>query len=225
MAPSSDPKPSKPKRVGRHRQPPLAPGPPLQFVVASHPDDFKTGGIMRRVRSHVMYTHREGLSPTDTGRSREGSRSPNITTGTPSPTTADASSIPQINTQQVSAPTRHHGTMWRQDSYDLHTLSPSTHPVRMLAARIYSAIAEASTHSAPPVFQEVSGYPFPGGNVLDDLKHDWIRTTTFYCYGTCVLSLERKFTNEGRPSLDAICLRQPPLVPQSRTRHPGLSRS
>ncbi|CAN9305922.1 unnamed protein product [Alternaria alternata] len=186
MASSSDPKPTK-KRPNRQRKPPLAPGPPLQFVVASHPDDFKTGGTMRRVRSHVMYTHREGLSPTDTGGSREGSRTPVITTRTPSPGTGDSRNITQVDTPQAPVTGRRHDTVWEQDRYEFHTLSPSTHPVRVLAARIHSAIAEASAHSTPPVFEEVSGYPFPGVDALrrepfNELKRDWIRATTFYCY-------------------------------------------
>ncbi|KAG9185822.1 hypothetical protein G6011_07153 [Alternaria panax] len=186
MASSSDPKPFK-KRPNRQRKPPLAPGPPLQFVVASHPDDFKTGGTMRRVRSHVMYTHREGLSPTDTGGSQEGSMTPIIMTRTPSPATAGSRNISQMDSPQASTPTRRHDTVWEQEPYDFHTLSPSTHPVRVLAARIHSAIAEASTHGAPPAFDEVSGYPFPRSNVLrheplDELKRDWACDTTFYCY-------------------------------------------
>ena len=188
MASSSDPKPSK-KRPSRIRQPPLPPGPQLQFVVASHPDDFRTGEAMRRVRSHVMYTHRDGLSPTEPG-----SRTPNITTRTPSPTTIVPSSTAQTNATRPSIPIRRHDTVWEQESYDFHTLSPSTHPVRVLAARIHSVLAETSTLTAPPVFQEISGYPFPGANVLrpdslDSLKHDWINNTTFYCYGVCLLSM------------------------------------
>jgi hypothetical protein len=188
MASSTDPKPSK-KRVGRHRQPPLAPGPPLQFVVASHPDEFKTGKTMRRVRSHVMYTHREGLSPTETARSREGSNTPHITTRTPSPATTVPSSTSQINAQSAPPSARRHDTVWEQDVYEYQTLSPPTHPVRLLAARIYAAISEGATRNEPPVFEGASEFSFPRGNPsrhesLEDLKREWIRTTTFYCYGT-----------------------------------------
>jgi hypothetical protein len=193
MASSSDSKQVK-KRVGRQRKPPLAPGPPLQFVVASHPDDFKSGGTMRRVRSHVMYTHREGLSPTDTSGSREGSTTPIITTRTPSPATAKSCSVPQIDIPQASTPARRHDTVWEQEPYEFHTPSPSTHPVRVLAAHIHSSISQASTLSTPPVLEGLSGYPFPGANMLqreslDDLKRDWIRNTIFYCHGTCPLPL------------------------------------
>ena len=184
---------------------------------------------MRRVRSHVMYTHREGLSPTETGGSREGSRTPVITTRTPSPGTGDSRNITQVDTPQAPVTGRRHVAVWEQDRYEFHTLSTSTHPVRVLAARIHSAIAEASAHSTPPVFEEVSGYPFPGVDALrrepfNELKRDWIRATTFYCYGTCALSLQNVPTNECRPSLDAVCLRQSPFIPQSCTRYTCLSR-
>ncbi|OAG25390.1 hypothetical protein CC77DRAFT_926508 [Alternaria alternata] len=134
-----------------------------------------------------MYTHREGLSPTETGGSREGSRTPVITTRTPSPGTGDSRNITQVDTPQAPVTGRRHDTVWEQDRYEFHTLSPSTHPVRVLAARIHSAIAEASAHSTPPVFEGVSGYPFPGVDALrrepfNELKRDWIRATTFYCY-------------------------------------------
>lgn len=56
MASNSDPDLRK-KRSGRKRLPPVAPGPPLQFVTATHPDDFKADSTMRNVRSHVMYKH------------------------------------------------------------------------------------------------------------------------------------------------------------------------
>ncbi|OCK81942.1 hypothetical protein K432DRAFT_403328 [Lepidopterella palustris CBS 459.81] len=49
---------SRKKRPGRKRQPPVAKGPPLQFVNATHPDDFKADSTMRNIRSHVMYKHR-----------------------------------------------------------------------------------------------------------------------------------------------------------------------
>ncbi|KAF2815827.1 uncharacterized protein BDZ99DRAFT_541746 [Mytilinidion resinicola] len=56
MASGSDPDQRR-KRSGRKRLPPVAPGPPLQFVTATHPDDFKADSTMRNIRSHVMYKH------------------------------------------------------------------------------------------------------------------------------------------------------------------------
>jgi hypothetical protein len=188
MASSSDQNPSK-RRAGRVRQPPLAPGPAFQFVVANHPDDFKDGKTMRKVRSHVMYTHREGLSPTDTVGSQEGSSTPNITTRTPSPAITGTSSMSPTNISRASTSSGHRDSVWEQDARAFQTPSPSAHPVRVLAARIHSAITQRSTHTEPPVFGEVPGFPFPGGSAschepLDDLKREWISTTNFYCYGT-----------------------------------------
>lgn len=188
MASSSDQNSSK-RRIGRIRQPPLAPGPAFQFVVANHPDDFKDGKTMRKVRSHVMYTHREGLSPTDTLGSREGSSTPNITTRTPSPAMTGTSSMSPTNIPWAPTSSGHRDSVWEQDARGFQTPSPSTHPVRVLAARIHSAITQGFTHSEPPVFDEVHGFPFPGDSAsrhepLDKLKREWISTTNFYCYGT-----------------------------------------
>lgn len=181
MASSSESKPAK-RRVGRRRLPPLAQGPALQFVVANHPDDFRAGKVMRNVRSHVMYKHREnnGSSPTDLGSSQEGNSAPSNMTPSPSPTTTGSGGRLQI-------PARQTNTSWEQDPYDIQTPSPSTNPVRRLAAQILTGARSVPTRSASPTFEGASEYPFPARDTmspepLEDLRHNWIATTAFFCH-------------------------------------------
>ncbi|CAO2650122.1 Nn.00g014140.m01.CDS01 [Neocucurbitaria sp. VM-36] len=187
MASSSDPNPSK-RRRGRKRLPPLAQGPAIQFVVASHPDEFKAGETMRNVRSHVMYKHREhsGSSPSDRIKSREGS-SASTTTRTPSPMTTTSDGILEDNNLLAPIPIRQHSTIWDGEFYRYNAMSPSGDPVRSLAARIISATTAEPARSAPPVFEEASEYPFPtnailGHESLEGLRHDYINSTAFFCH-------------------------------------------
>lgn len=189
MASSSEPKPSK-KRVGRKRLPPLAPGPAIQFVVASHPDEFRAGSTMRNVRSHVMYKHREqrGSSPSDRGKSREGSRTRTIATRTPSPMTTNSDGILEDNNFLAPSSARQSSTVWNEAFYN-YTSEPTTNPMRTLAARIISATTSAPARSAPPMFEEASEFPLSGHNVLgheslESLKQEYISSTGFFCHGT-----------------------------------------
>ncbi|KAF1937620.1 hypothetical protein EJ02DRAFT_469556 [Clathrospora elynae] len=188
MASSSNQKQPFKRRPGRRRLPPLAQGPAFQFVVASHPDEFKDGETMRNVRSHVMYKHREQResSPRDSIRSREGSSVTVSTTCTPSPMATNTNGMLD-DTYLAPTPARHHGTVWSQDTYRFDTPSPSESPTRALAARILSATTTATARSAPPMFREPSEYTFPARNVsehqsLEDLKCDWIHNTAFFCH-------------------------------------------
>jgi hypothetical protein len=186
---STDPKPSK-RRIGRKRLPPLAPGPAIQFVVASHPDEFRAGNTMRNVRSHVMYKHRErrGSSPPDKGKHRERSTTPAIATRTPSPMTTSSDGILEDNNFLSPPPARPSGTAWNEDFYNYTSVPAATDPMRTLAARIISATTAAPARSAPPMFQEASEFPFSGHNVLEhepleSLKQEYIQSTDFFCHG------------------------------------------
>lgn len=183
---SHDEQKSTKKRVGRKRLPPLAPGPALQFVVASHPDDFKADDTMRNIRSHVMYKHRgesrESLSPGERPSSvgARSSRKPCTRTHpirTPSPmaTTSQSHLDHRWDADFLSPWTTPHNAFW---DGEYSRLSP-THigeSVRNLATRIISA-STAESRSAPPMFQQGSEYPFPGtgsiflgGESLEELR-------------------------------------------------------
>ncbi|RAR11203.1 hypothetical protein DDE82_000676 [Stemphylium lycopersici] len=185
---STDPKPTK-RRVGRRRNPPLPPPPAFQFVVANHPNDFKATQTLREVRSHVMYRHREnqGSSPTELDRSHEDSSAPGTLARTPSPVSIDSVDVLQTNALPESTTERGYITALCQDNFGSRTLSPSTDPVRDLAAQILSAVNPKPPHSAPPACEGASEYPFPGYNLLtselsEDTKREWIRTTSFFCH-------------------------------------------
>jgi hypothetical protein len=189
MASSSDPTPSK-KRIGRKRKPPLAPGPSIQFVVASHPDEFKDCDTMRNVRSHVMYKHREqrGSSPSDKRKSREGSSTPAITPRTPSPMTTTSDGVLEDNNFLAPSSARRSGTVWNDEFYNYTSGPYATDPMRTLAARIISATTAAPARSAPPMFEGALQFPFPEHNVLtqdslSSLKQDYINSTEFFCHG------------------------------------------
>lgn len=193
MSSSSDPKASK-KRVGRKRKPPLPPGPPMQFVVANHPDQFKAGQTMRNVRSHVMYKHREqrGPSPGGKGKSVDGRRTPGTITRTPSPLATQSDGGVEHNefNSRFLAPSaaRSSNAAWDQDLYKYTSESPSNSPARDLAARIISATTASPARSAPPMFEDATQFPFPGSHIadpssLDTLKQNYINTTEFFCHG------------------------------------------
>lgn len=183
---SKDPKSSK-RRAGRQRLPPLAQGPALQFIVATHPDDFRATAVLRNVRSHVMYKHQESRasSPTITNRSRESSRA---LTRTPSPAATECFGVLQTTTPPVSASSGSFESASSQHASDAHSSPPPIDSLRSLVERILSAANRASTSSAPPTCEGASEYPFPSDDVfpnesLDELKLEWIRTTVFFCHG------------------------------------------
>lgn len=190
MTSKNDPKASK-KRVGRKRLPPLAPGPPLQFVVASHPDDFKADETMRNIRSHVMYKHRGeqrggSKSPRDRSKSGERSGRPMPGTRTPSPMTTTSEGTFE-DSNFLAPPGRRRSTIWDGDFYRLMSQSPSVDPMRNLAARIIAATTAEPARSAPPTFDQGSEFPFPsaplGQESLEDLKNLYVETGEF-CQGS-----------------------------------------
>lgn len=226
MSSPSDSKPAK-KRTGRKRLPPLAPGPPIRFVVASHPDEFKAGTTMRHVRSHVMHKHREqrAPSPSDKGKARELSLTRGIMTRTPSPMTANSDALVAENHFQhgfLAPPTtRPTNPVLGEDFYGYTSDFPSADPMRTLAARIIAATTATPARSAPPIFEDASQFPFLEQHVdsvesLDNLKQEYIVNTEYYCHGMQTAPLSQHELTTRRPFLDATCLQQPPLVTQSR---------
>jgi hypothetical protein len=188
MASSSEPIASK-KRTGRKRLPPLAPGPSIQFVVANHPDEFRSGDTMRNVRSHVMYKHREsrGPSPSDKRKSREGSRTPADATRAPSPMQNTSDGVLEDSNFLAPSSARNPSTLWNEQYYS-YTSQPPTDPIRVLVQRIISAITATPARSASPMLEAVSEHPFPdagtGQEFLESLKQEYIGNTDFFCHGT-----------------------------------------
>lgn len=188
MSSSTDPKTGK-KRVGRKRLPPLAQGPALQFVVASHPDDFKAGQTMRHIRSHVMYKHRGdqrtgSKSPTPRSRSRERRRTYSSATRTPSPTMTTSSEGLPDDHMYLAPPSGRRSTIWDGDLYRLMPQSPAREPSRNLVGRIIAATTAEPARSAPPMTDQGSEYPFPhsgslGQESLEDLKYTYFDNTVF----------------------------------------------
>ncbi|KAF2707896.1 hypothetical protein K504DRAFT_383318 [Pleomassaria siparia CBS 279.74] len=182
MSSSNEPKPTK-KRSGRKRLPPLAPGPALQFVVASHPDDFKADDTMRNIRSHVMYKHRgeqHGVSPGDITKGGERSISAPPTTSTPSPTHANSENLQENN--DFLAAMRRRSTIWDGESYNSMSHSAQAHPSRELAARIISATTLEPARSPSVGFGQTSEYPFLSNSSsnqesLEELKNLYIQNT------------------------------------------------
>lgn len=203
------------KRIGRKRLPPLAPGPPIQFVVASHPDDFKAGSTMRNVRSHVMYNHREqrGSSPLDRGIRREGGGTSRATTRTPSPMTTISDDILEDN--RFLSPTQSRGshTASNVDFYNCTSGAQPMQPMRALAARIISTTTAAPPRSAPPEVHESIEFPFPEHNFwtqdsLESLTQEYISGTQFFCHGMMDHHAMLRFstdTHSGLPWMHWIC--------------------
>lgn len=188
MSSSTDPKTGK-KRVGRKRLPPLAQGPPLQFVVASHPDDFKAGQTMRHIRSHVMYKHRGdqrtgSKSPTPRSHSRERRRHQAPNTRSPSPTMRTHSEGLPDDHLYLAPPSRRRSNLWDGEGYTHMSQSPAREPSRNLVARIIAATTAEPARSAPPMTHQGSEYPFPhsgsmGQESLEDLKRMYFDHTGF----------------------------------------------
>jgi hypothetical protein len=191
MTSKNDSKSSK-KRTGRKRLPPLAPGPSLQFVVASHPDDFKADDTMRNIRSHVMYKHRgeqRGGSRSPRNRSKSGGSSSGMTrpmTRTPSPMTTGSEGYLD-DSGFLAPPSRRRSTIWDGEFYRLMSQSPSVDPMRNLAGRIIAATTAEPARSAPPAFDQGSEYPFPGNSSMNDESLDELKNLYFdggeFCQG------------------------------------------
>jgi hypothetical protein len=190
MASPNETKSSK-KRIGRKRLPPLAPGPSIQFVVASHPDDFRDGATMRNVRSHVMYKHKDGRgSPSSEKRkSREGSKTPAVPTRTPSPLTSASNNMLDTDNALMTSSSKRKNTGWNEESYHYTPDFDITTPIRTLAARIISATTAAPARSAPAMFEQASEFPFIEYSALTQaslasLRQEHISSTAFFCHGT-----------------------------------------
>jgi hypothetical protein len=179
------------RRVGRRRLPPLAPGPSLQFVVASHPDDFRAGTTMRNVRSHVMYNRREQSNSllSESGNNTESSSMSMMMARTPSPMTTLSDGILEDTNSSGTSLSSWSGTMSNEDFYNYASDSYSANPMWALAARIISATTSIPARSAPPTFEDASEFPFfanlvPGQEPWTNLMHEYINRTPFYCHGT-----------------------------------------
>jgi hypothetical protein len=188
MSSPSETRPSK-RRIGRKRLAPLPPGPDIQFVVASHPDDFKDGATMRNVRSHVMYKHKEhrGSSPSEKRKSGEGSKTSAAPTRTPSRTTSTSDGVLVDNVSSTTSPATRPSTVWDEEFYH-YTSGHATDPVRTLAARIISAASEAPARTASVMFEQASECPSTDHSALTQeplasLKQEHINSTTFFCHG------------------------------------------
>ena len=142
MASKDESKASK-KRAGRKRLPPLAPGPALQFVVASHPDDFKADDTMRNVRSHVMYKHRgeqgRSRSPSVKSMSGRSSSRPISATRTPSPLMRRRRTESMPGDNHFLAPRDQRCGGWEGGFYPLMPQCQLADPDRDLARRILVA--------------------------------------------------------------------------------------
>jgi hypothetical protein len=179
------------KRIGRKRLPPLAPGPSIQFVVASHPDDFRDGATMRNVRSHVMYKHKERRtpSPPEKRKSREASKTPAAPTRTPSPMTSTSDGVLEDNNFLTINSTKQPYSGWNEEFFNYTSASHMMNPIRTLAARIISATTAAPARSAPAMFEQAPEFPFTEHIVLTreslaSLRQEHIRSTAFFCHGT-----------------------------------------
>jgi hypothetical protein len=178
------------RRIGRKRLAPLPPGPDIQFVVASHPDDFKDGATMRNVRSHVMHKHKEhrGSPPSEKRRSGEGSKVSAAPTQTPNLTTSTSDGVLEDNVFLTTSPARRPSTVWNDEFYHYTSGPHATDPMRTLAARIISAATAAPARSAPAMFEQASEFPFTDHSAstqepLASLKQEHINSTTFFCHG------------------------------------------
>lgn len=180
------------KRLGRRRLPPLEPGPALQFVIASHPDQFRAGKTMRHVRSHVMYKHRtdrkivSGRGTVGVQRSTSAlpstASSPVLTGSDTSLSDRDCLLPPQV---------RPRSTTWTGHSpqHMPHASPPST--LSTLIHQIVSLTQGAYARSAPPVFEGASAFPFPTlygiyGDPLQNLKLQYIDSCGFRSEGLSV---------------------------------------
>jgi hypothetical protein len=191
MSSSSHQKSSK-KRAGRKRQPPLAPGPAFQFVVANHPEDFRAGATMRNVRSHVMYQHRGegGSSHSNKGTRRLSSTTKAGTTRKLSLPRTTSDGILENNSFSTTSSLQLLGSELGEDYYNYTPLLLEPGSMRALAARIIAATTSAPARSsAPPTFGDASKFPLIEGHAvaaesLENLRRDYMHSTEFFCHGT-----------------------------------------
>lgn len=179
--PSSSSRPDlKPeKKRFRKRLPPLPPGPKIQFVVASRPEDFKSNDTMRHIRSHVMYKHR-AVSPSGSVRSAKNRARPD--TRTPSPATTAISDDVTGDFNHLSPSRNHYNENEDMEAlYQQPTLlSTSDAPLRNLTSRIVASITAEPARSAPATLDHNFEFPFPTeGNLgrhesLEDLRDQYI---------------------------------------------------
>ncbi|KAH9875599.1 hypothetical protein IAQ61_003063 [Plenodomus lingam] len=176
------------KRSNRKRRPPLAPGPPLQFVVASHPDRFKDEQTMRNVRSHVMYKHREHTEPlpSESSSAGEQSRSRSHQSRSPNPFTFSCRTPTDALALASPASQHHSGDL----TYGLPSLALESLPVdpfRSLATRIFSMTEVTSVPSTTPVFAIAQTHAL---DTLDEsipeswetLQQEYIEITPLLCH-------------------------------------------
>lgn len=183
------------RRPGRRRLPPLEQGPALQFVIASHPDQFRAGKTMRHVRSHVMYKHR-------TDRKTIGAKSHSNVQRSASAHPSSASSPAMTGSDTslsdrdclTSSRTRPRSTTWTAHSSQ-HTSYDSPPPTlrtlihRSLIHQIVSLTQGAYARSAPPVFEDASAFPFPSlygtyEEPLENLKQQYVDSCGSLSEGT-----------------------------------------
>lgn len=174
------------RRPGRRRLPPLEPGPALQFVVANHPDQFKAGKTMRHVRSHVMYKHRtERKTPSHDRPHTQLQRSASAYAASTTLTGSDASTS-ELGYFAPTHPRPRSGT-WSGPAPPEHTSQTAAPSVlRNLINQILSSTLGSYVRSAPPIFEDASGFPFPGlygshSGSLDGIISNYIDHSTFFC--------------------------------------------
>ncbi|KAF2848445.1 hypothetical protein T440DRAFT_454680 [Plenodomus tracheiphilus IPT5] len=174
MTPRSEPSGTK-KRASRKRRPPLAPGPSLQFVVASHPDGFKDEQTMRNVRSHVMYKHLEQVEPSSSGSGNVGERS-NI-----------SSHQTRSSSPLIPSTLQHRGEILNDVQCPWSLIPPSAVPLRSFAYRIVSLMEATSGHSQTPVNALAQPYTpatthVPAFAFSESQKRNYIDITPFFCH-------------------------------------------
>lgn len=150
------------RRLGRRRLPPLEQGPALQFVVANHPDQFRTGKTMRHVRSHVMYKHRTDRKTTNGRANVTLQRSASARPSTASSPVMTGSDTPLGDIDCLAPPqSRPRSSTWTGGPHQYTFHAPSSSTLRALIHHILSSSQGTYAQSAPPVFEDASAYPFP----------------------------------------------------------------
>ena len=188
MASNSDSSSSK-RRLGRRRLPPLEPGPALQFVVASHPDQFRAGKTMRHVRSHVMYKHRTERKMTTNEKTKVNlHRSASACASETSLADANNSDETFIDTDHLVSPkSRPRSSTCTGGLPECTSFVPTPFTLRALVHEIMSLTTETSARSAPPTFGDAIAFPFPSaynpsGSTLDGFRRQYIAGSNFFCH-------------------------------------------
>ncbi|KAJ8105643.1 hypothetical protein OPT61_g10053 [Boeremia exigua] len=190
MASPNEPPLSK-RRLGRRRLPPLEPGPALQFVIASHPDQFRAGKTMRHVRSHVMYKHRTERKTTTNERTTTEPQSVSACASACASSTSSPASISQgtsISEGDYLTPpqqSRPRSSTWTVNYPQDMSQNPYPSTLRALIYRILSSTQVEYARSAPPIFEDAPAFPFPGfydthGDPLYGLREQYIEICGFF---------------------------------------------